>query len=137
MISDLYLFPTLFLQNDNGNPLGTVFAVLLGTAALAALVAVIVGTWHTFTKAGEPGWGIFIPIFNLYLMTRMAGRPGWWTLLMIIPLINVVFHIIVNIGIAENFGKSAGFGIGMFFLPFIFYPMLGFGDAVYTRRNTY
>lgn len=37
----------------------------------------------------------------------------------------------IGLAIAERFGKSAGFGIGLAFLPFIFYPMLAFGDANY------
>jgi len=46
-------------------------------------------------------------------------------------LVNIVFHIIVSIAMAENFGKSSLFGLGLMFLPFIFFPILGFGDAVY------
>lgn len=137
MTPRLYLFPALMLQNNDGNPLGIVFSVFSITVVFAIIVAVISGMWKTFTKAGEPGWGALIPFLNLYLMTRIARRPGWWTILMIIPLINIVFNIIVTIGIAENFRKSAAFGIGLFFLPFIFYPMLGFSDAVYQGRETY
>ena len=50
---------------------------------------------------------------------------------MLIPLVNLIIAIILNIDIAKNFGKGVGFGIGMIFLPFIFYPILGFGSAQY------
>jgi hypothetical protein len=132
-----FLFPALLLQDNESNPLATLFIVFFATCVFALVVTFIAGMWRTFTKAGEPGWGVLIPILNLYLMTRIAGRPGWWTVLMIVPLINIVFHCVVTISIAENFGKSAAFGIGLFFLPFIFYPMLGFGDAVYQARKRY
>ena len=127
----LISFSALILQSNDNNPLETVAGVFFLTVVFAFVVTVIVGMWKTFAKAGEPGWGVLIPIFNLYLMTRIAGRPGWWTLLMLLPLINIVFQAIVSIGIAENFGKSALFGIGLLFLPFIFYPILGLGDAAY------
>lgn len=96
---------------------------------LAVVVVVIAGVWKAFEKAGAPGWSAIIPIYNLYVMVKMAGKEGWWVILLIIPLVNFVVLFIVYIAIAENFGKSAGFGVGMVFLSFIFWPMLGFGDA--------
>jgi hypothetical protein len=98
---------------------------------LAILVAVIAGFWKTFTKAGKPGWGAIIPIYNVILLLEIAGRPIWWILLMLIPVVNFVVAIIVSIDVAKNFGKGAGFGLGLAFLGFIFYPILGFGDAQY------
>jgi len=41
----------------------------------------------------------------------------------------------VYIEIAKRFGKSDGFGIGLMFLGFIFWPILAFGDAVYQGGN--
>ena len=52
----------------------------------AFTVLVLVGTWKTFEKAGQPGWGAIIPIYNVYLMCLIAGKPGWWTILFFIPL---------------------------------------------------
>lgn len=127
----LYALPALALQSDDNNPMQTVLGVFFLTVVFAIVVSTIAGAWKTFTKAGEPGWGYLIPIYNLYLMTKIASRPGWWTILMLVPLINIVFQAIVHIGIAENFGKSWAFGLGLLFLPFIFYPILGFGDAGY------
>jgi hypothetical protein len=50
---------------------------------------------------------------------------------MLIPIVNIVVSIIVSIDIAKNFGKDTGFGIGLWILGIIFYPILGFGDAEY------
>jgi hypothetical protein len=130
-MSYLYALLPLALQSDDNNPMQAVLRVFFLTVVFAIVVTTIAGAWKTFTKAGEPGWGYLIPIYNLYLMTKIAGRPGWWTILMLVPLINIVFQAIVQIGIAQNFGKSGAFGLGLLFLPFIFYPILGFGDAVY------
>ena len=99
--------------------------------ALAVCVFLIASVWKTFSKAGQPGWAAIIPIYNIYVMCKVAGRPGWWTLLWFVPIVNFVIGIIVAIDIARNFGKGTGFGIGLFFLGFIFYPILGFGDATY------
>lgn len=127
--------PALLLQSSDNNPLSTVAGVFFVTVAFALTVAVIAGLWKTFVKAGQPGWGIFIPIYNAYLLTKIARKPGWWVLLMFVPLVNIVINAIVSVAVAEHFGKGAGFGIGLFFLPFLFYPILGFGDATYTDQR--
>lgn len=82
-------------------------------------------------KAGKPGWAAIIPIYNLIVLLEIAGRPLWWIILLIIPFVNFIVLILVNIDIARKFGKGVGFAIGMLILPFIFWPMLGFGDATY------
>jgi hypothetical protein len=106
---------------------GLVFIVIY----LALVVVTIASLWKVFTKAGQPGWGVLIPIYNIYLLCKIAGKPGWWVILCCIPLVNVIIALLVMLGIAENFGKGAGFGIGLFFLGFIFFPILAFGDATY------
>ena len=99
---------------------------------LAVVILVLAGWWKVFVKAGRPGWGIIIPFFNIYLMCKIAGRPGWWLVLYFIPIVNIVVSLIVAIDIAKAFSKTAGYGVGLWILSFIFGPMLGFGDATYT-----
>ena len=83
------------------------------------------------TKAGQPGWACIVPIYNIYILLRIAGRPGWWLILYLIPLVSIVVAVIVAIDIAKAFGKGTGFGLGLAFLGFIFFPILAFGDAKY------
>jgi hypothetical protein len=97
----------------------------------AIVVAIIAAMWIVFTKAGQPGWACLIPIYNGVIMCRIAGKPGWWVLLMMIPLVNIVVAFIVFIAFAKNFGKGTGFALGLIFLGFIFFPMLAWGDAKY------
>ena len=98
---------------------------------VALVVFSIAAMWKVFTKAGQPGWAILIPLFNVYVMLLVAGKPGWWLILMFIPFVNIIISILMAVGIATNFGKGVGFIIGIIFLPFIFYPILAFGDAQY------
>ncbi len=87
--------------------------------------------WKIFVKAGKPGWGCIVPIYNNILQLEIAGRPIWWIFLMFIPFVNVVVSIIVLIDFAKAFGKGTGFAIGMLFLPFIFFPILAFDSSEY------
>ncbi|MGV6860850.1 MAG: DUF5684 domain-containing protein [Putridiphycobacter sp.] len=98
---------------------------------VAILVVVIAGVWKTFEKAGQPGWAAIVPIYNIYVMTQIAKKPGWWLVLFLVPIVSIIIAIILMIEIAKQFGKDTGFGLGLAFLGFIFFPILGFGDAKY------
>ena len=106
------------------SPVATIVGLLI---ALLLIVAI----WKVFTKAGQPGWASIIPIYNLYIWCKVVGRPGWWIILLLIPLVNIIVAIILNIDTAKSFGKGAGFGIGLALLGVIFWPILGFGSAQY------
>lgn len=98
---------------------------------LGIVVAIIAGLWKAFEKAGKPGWAAIVPIYNVWVMAEIAGKPGWWGLLCLIPIVGIVVAIIISLGVATAFGKSQGFGIGLALLGFVFWPILGFGDAKY------
>ncbi len=118
----------LVLAQQNSN---AAVELVVSVVYLAIAVLVIAGFWKTFSKAGEPGWAAIIPIFNTYIMLKIAGRPWWWLILLIIPIVSFVVWIVASVDIAKSFGKGTGFGIGLALLPFIFFPVLGFGDAQY------
>ena len=111
-----------------------------GTAAwfveIAVLVLLIAGMWRVFQKAGKPGWAAIIPIYNIIVLLQITGKPIWWLILYFIPFVNVVVLVLVCIALARRFGKSVAFAIGLALLPFIFYPILGFGDATYGAALT-
>jgi hypothetical protein len=109
----------------------SIMSVLGTLLPLAITVAVIAGLWRVFTKAGEKGWKAIIPIYNAYIILQIVGRPGWWLLLYLVPLVNIIVAIVVNNDLSKSFGKSTGFTVGLIFLPFIFVPILGFGGAQY------
>jgi hypothetical protein len=99
---------------------------------LIIVIISVAGIWKTFEKAGKPGWAAIVPIYNLVIMLEIAGKPLWWIILCLIPFVNFVVFIIIMIAFAEKFSKGAGFGVGLALLSFIFFPILGFGDAQFT-----
>ncbi|MDP3069227.1 MAG: DUF5684 domain-containing protein [Opitutaceae bacterium] len=98
---------------------------------LTALAFVIAGGWQVFAKAGQPGWAILVPFYNIYVLTQIVGRPWWWLLLCLVPFVSIVIAIILCIDLAKAFGRGAGFGVGLFFLSPIFMCILGFGSDTY------
>lgn len=120
--------------------------MVLITAYLAIVIPIvliaIVAMWRIFTKAGQPGWAILIPFYNVYILTQVVKRPGWWMLLYFTSVIPVVgglcvlfISVIDNLRLAKLFGKSAGFGVGMILLGIVFLPILAFGDADYDETR--
>ena len=105
--------------------------ILLIIIYVAVIVFLIAANWKIYTKANQPGWAIFIPIYNIIVMLRIIGKPWWWIFLLCIPILNVIFGIwMVNL-LSKSFGKGVGFTLGLIFLSIIFIPILGFGDAKY------
>jgi hypothetical protein len=98
---------------------------------MAIIVLMLVSMWKVFVKAGKPGWACLIPVYNTLVMLEIVGKPWWYLLLMLIPVVNIVIWIMISLDMARVFGKGSGFGIGLAFLPMIFYPILAFGDAKY------
>lgn len=97
----------------------------------AIIIFIIASIWKVFEKAGQPGWAAIIPIYNLYIMTKIGGKPGYWTLLCLVPIVNIVILIWLYNMISKSFGKEEGFTAGLILLGFIFWPILGFGKAKY------
>lgn len=119
----------LTLAQSSSGDAGPAMVVLL--IELAILVLVVAGMWKTFAKAGEPGWAAIVPIFNTYILLKIAGKPWWWLLLLFIPFVNFILLLLVMLDLAKAFGKSAAFGIGLWLLAPIFICILGFGSAQY------
>jgi len=102
---------------------------------LVSVVLVIASFWVVFTKASQPGWAAIVPIYNLVVLLKIANKPLWWILLMLIPLVNLIISIVVSIAVAKNFGKTTIFGLGLAIVPFICYPILAWGDAEYAPET--
>lgn len=103
---------------------------------LGGIVLLFAGLWKVFEKAGKPGWAGIIPIYNLYVLVKISGNAWYWFALFFVPVINFFATLKVSIDIAGKFNKGILFGLGLTFLSFIFYPLLGFGGYQYNDATT-
>lgn len=125
----------------NGSPVdcgsfGGVFLALFGGVwllGLAVMILMVVSNWKVYSKAGKPGWTSIIPVYNIIILLEIVDRPVWWVILMFVPFVNVIISIILLHRLSLSFGKDVGFTIGLFFLPFIFLPILAFGQSQYQK----
>lgn len=114
-------------NNGDAGAAGLIVMVLY----LAVIALVIASLWVIFTKAGKPGWAAIIPFYNMWVLVEICGKSPLWFVLLFIPCVGIIVSLLLNIELAKVFGKGAGFGIGIILLPFVFLPMLAFGDATY------
>jgi hypothetical protein len=119
---------------------------LIISAAIALLWAA--SWWRVFEAAGQHGWAALIPFYNLYTEAKVAvpdgerkihfGRsdkhgagPGLVLFAEVLfgPVGYLCIRPFVGIEVAKKFGKTTSFGLGLGWLPFVFYPILAWGRA--------
>ncbi len=87
--------------------------------------------WMLFEKAGYQGWKALIPFYNTYTLVKIANRPRWWFILIIIPYIEVFVRLIVSLDIARAFGKGKMYGIFfLWLLPFVGLLFIGWNKSI-------
>jgi antitoxin component YwqK of YwqJK toxin-antitoxin module len=109
---------------------------IVSSFTLFSLLIWMIFSWKIFIKAGQLGWSSVVPVTNLIIYLKIIGRPEWWLILFFIPFVNVGMIYLLNMDLAKKFKKGVEFGLGLFLLPFIFYPMLAFKDAKYESRES-
>lgn len=70
-------------------------------------------------------WLAWIPLLNILLMCDIAGRPGWWLVLFLLPCVNIVIGVIVWMGIAQARKKAAWLGI-LTIVPIVGWVAMGY-----------
>ena len=61
----------------------------------------------------DSAWWAFVPILSFFLMIKAAGRPLWWFVLCLIPIVNIVVLCILWIDIAKHCGQAGFWGFLM------------------------
>lgn len=103
---------------------------------VAVIVFMIISRWRIFKKAGLPGWGILIPVYNMVLMFKLGGLSGRWTLSLLFPPLLVIMMIINCFKIAEKFWKHRAYGLGLILVNIVFVPILAFDKSKYLGNKT-
>ena len=124
----------MFAQTTTSSTGGGLSVGVLVLYFIVIWVIVALPTYFVFKKAGsngDPAWGAFVPIYGFYVLLKVVGRPGWWLLLLLIPLVNYVIIIMVYNDLSKSFGHGVGFTLGLIFLSWIFLAILAWGSSQY------
>ncbi|MBP8158065.1 MAG: signal peptidase I, partial [Flavobacterium sp.] len=92
-----------------------------------------IGTWKLYEKAGRKKWEAFVPVYNAIVLMKIIGRPTWWTVLLFIPVINLIMFPVVWVETLRSFGRrsTADTWLGIFTFGFYIYYIN------YTQEVTY
>ncbi|MET3036995.1 DUF5684 domain-containing protein [Chryseobacterium sp. NRRL B-14859] len=111
----------------------------IGTMVISLLIYIFYGycLYKIFQKAGrEDAWAAFIPIYNTIVLLDIVKKPIWWIILFFIPLVNLYAAWVANDRLAKGFGKETPlYTILLFFLGWIFIPVLGLGSDTYDSKR--
>jgi hypothetical protein len=100
--------------------------------AIVTIPSIVLGWLLVFPKAGRKRWAALIPGYNIYvLVVGVAGLSKLWFILVLIPGVQIIAAILVNVEVARRFGRSEAFGLGLALLGFVFYPILGLSRDQY------
>ena len=120
-LSDGFSFD--YQANTGATSAGSIIGYLLFT---------IIALRPVFTKAGYNGWSALIPIYNIYVLIKIAGFHGATVILYLIPVVGWIFSIVVAVRVGKAFGKGGGFSFFLLWLlSFIGYCIIGYGSATY------
>lgn len=141
--------------------LGILFGSMMVGIAVAIIVAVYLllalGYYKMFQKAGEPGWKAFIPVYNWYIYTKLTWKPSMFGVMFvleivceltnyfeksnasvalavasaIVGIVFIVFQAISASKASKAYGHGGGYAVGLFFLPYLFTLIIGFGKSEY------
>ncbi len=108
----------------------------IGIGMIIFYVILIVGllaiNWKIYEKAGKPGWTGIVPIYNLYILTEIVARPMLWFILTLVPCVNIVILLIMQMDLLKSFGKPA-WAIFVPIYNIVVLAQMAFGDATYTK----
>lgn len=63
-------------------------------------------TWKLYIKAGRQAWEAFVPVYNAIVLMQIINRPKWWTILLFIPVINLIMFPVLWVETCRSFGKN-------------------------------
>nr|WP_294938141.1 signal peptidase I [uncultured Flavobacterium sp.] len=64
------------------------------------------GTWKLYEKAGRKAWEAAIPVYNSIVLMKIIDRSPWWTLLLFIPIVNLIMFPVIWVETLRAFGKN-------------------------------
>lgn len=60
-----------------------------------------------YEAAGRNKWEAAVPVYNAIVLMKIIGRPTWWTVLLFIPIINLIMFPVIWVETLRSFGKRS------------------------------
>ena len=96
---------------------------------------IMFGGGRLFKKASVSEKNAFYPIINLFTLMEISDVSTFLGILLFVPGFNVIISMYTFYKIGEVFNVGSMFKIGLAVLPFMFFPLLAFGDYKYKATD--
>ena len=82
---------------------------LVNWLAFIAIIQVVhfLGTWKFYVTAGKKPWQAAVPLYNAIVLMRIIKKPWWWTLLLFIPIVNLIMFPVLWVELLNRYGKTS------------------------------
>jgi hypothetical protein len=110
-----------------------VFVILTITYVVTALLLS-----RIFKKAGIESWKAWVPFYNNWIMYELGDQKGYWAVVAIIPVANIVSGIMMIIAmykIGLKLGKEGVFVLWAIFVPLVWYIWLAVDDSKWQKKS--
>lgn len=86
-----------------------------------------VGIAKVFKVCKIQVWKAFIPVYNFYQLSLLIKKPWWWSLIMIVPGVNLIMWGVYGFNTARAINKTSTFHLLLASLlpPFFFISLIG------------
>ena len=74
---------------------------------LAIQVVHFFGTWKLYKIAGRESWEAAVPVYNAVVLMKIINRPWWYTILLFVPIINLIMFPVIWVETLRSFGKNS------------------------------
>ena len=81
-----------------------------------------------FYKADYPVWGVFIPIYNVWVIYRIAEVHFVWFILLFVPYINLIAGFYVLYNFYRSYGASKSLSVLGLFIPIITASVIAYSE---------
>lgn len=65
------------------------------------------GTWKMYEATGRKRWEAFVPIYNAIQFMKIINRSAWWTILLFVPIVNLIMFPVVWVESCRSFGYNS------------------------------
>ncbi|WP_417352316.1 signal peptidase I [Flavobacterium alkalisoli] len=106
---------------------------------LAVQVVHYLGTWKLYQKAGRKSWEAAVPVYNAVVLMKIIRKPVWWTILLFIPVVNLIMFPVVWVLTLKSFGKKSTLDtiLGIVTLGLYIYYINYMEDVKYITQEEY
>jgi signal peptidase I len=96
------------------------------------------GTWKLYEAAGRKKWEAAIPVYNAVILMKIINRSPWWTILLFVPVVNLIMFPVVWVETLRSFGKNSTLDtlLGVFTLGFYIYYINYTQKLVYIQNRS-